>query len=346
MGQRWMSTVVLCFVCGAANVAAQEDGAETRTAESESPSREREPGSVSAEGERAGRESAAGESADRSAEAAAGVAGERPAGSTETRSGSHSRERSEQPEGERARGGADDFTSPRRGLERPRENQRSELQEGAGAGAPARRGPPEDSSPPDDAASGDTEPDATTASAAQDAEETPDTSYRDPGYRYTVGLGFSHWYGETFGAPPGIYTPGITLGWFPLPMLELQLGYAISAISLELPDDEESHVGFATLALMLRVALQVNGSSLSFAGGIVGGMVHTGGGVGGVVGGAITTRYMVRTGAGLHVGPFIDARALLYTLAETDQPLYEFDGGRLRPGHSDAHIQIGVALGF
>ena len=169
-------------------------------------------------------------------------------------------------------------------------------------------------------------------------------------YRATVSIGFSHWYGQTFGAPPGVYTPGVTVGWIPLRLIEVQVAYSFSAVKLDLPTDEyvqeESRVGFLTAALLLRRSLRVAGEHMTFACGIVGGLVHTKDGAGPAVGGAIVARYLIDLPGGYAVGPFADVRAILYALPGTSKPLYKVEDGRLVTGHSDAHIQIGVAVGF
>ncbi len=185
------------------------------------------------------------------------------------------------------------------------------------------------------------------APAAADDDEAPPRCDKNPhDQHFTLSLGFSHWYGETFGAPIGISTPGLTFGWIPLSWLELQLAYSISLRELDLPTGEQGRVGFGTLAVLLRSALQVGGERLVLAGGVIGGVVHTRNGMGGAVGGALVARYVLQVNAGLAVGPFLDVRALLYTMQESDLPLYRFEDGFATAGHSDAQIQIGVAFAF
>jgi hypothetical protein len=156
--------------------------------------------------------------------------------------------------------------------------------------------------------------------------------------RFTVGIGFSHWFGETFGSPAGVTTPAVTLGWIPLEWLELQVNYAISVVELTVPDGNASHVGFATLALMLRRALQVESERLEFAGGLAAGIVHTANGVRPALGVAIAARYMIRIKERLSLGPFIDARAMIYDLPESERGI--------RNGHSNLLFQIGAAAAF
>ncbi len=181
------------------------------------------------------------------------------------------------------------------------------------------------------------------------AEPSPEPAPRGTGPERTwmqVSLGFSHWYGGTFGAPVGTYTPGLIVGVIPHEVIELQLAYTVSVVTLPLPDASESHVGFLTLALMLRSELRVAGERLVLAGGVVGGMVHTHNGVRGVLGGAVAGRYLIGVDDVLAIGPFLDVRALLYELPSSPLPIYELRDGELIAGHSDAHVQIGVAAAF
>jgi hypothetical protein len=191
---------------------------------------------------------------------------------------------------------------------------------------------------------GGAEPDS---EAASDSVAEPGTSVNDDALQcpndpqeehFTIAIGFSHWFGETFGSPAGFTTPALTLGWIPLEWLELQANYTISAVGVTVPGGSTSHVGFATLAFMLRRALEVEGERLVFAAGIAGGIVHTVNGVRPALGVAITARYMLRIKERFSLGPVIDARAMIYQLPESDRSFLN--------GHSDLLFQIGVAAAF
>lgn len=163
--------------------------------------------------------------------------------------------------------------------------------------------------------------------------------------RFIVSLGFSHWYGKTFGAPIGFYTPALTLGFVPMKWLELQLQYSVVVTPQTMPDGSKSIVGFTTLAVLLRKELGFDGQRLAVACGPAAGIVHTGKGVREAIGAAIIARYLIDM-RWLSLGPFLDLRAALYRLPETNKPLFAVENGVLVSGHSDAQIQIGVAAAF
>lgn len=167
-------------------------------------------------------------------------------------------------------------------------------------------------------------------------------------YDVTISLGFSHWYGDTFGAPIGLSTPGLTVGWVATSWLELQLGYSISVMELPLPNDEgsedRSRIGYLTLAVLLRRELDVAGERLMFGAGPLVGVVHTKDGLGLAAGAGMVSRYLIAVSEQLSVGPFLDARAVIYALPGSSRPFYEVNDDNVVVGHSDAHIQIGVAF--
>ncbi len=167
-------------------------------------------------------------------------------------------------------------------------------------------------------------------------------------YRATISVGFSHWYGDTVGAPIGLSTPGLTVGWVATSWFELQLGYSISITELPLAADDSSatrsRIGYLTLATLLRRELTVVGERLMFGAGPLGGVVHTKDGLGLALGAAIVSRYLIAVSDDLSVGPFIDVRALVYSLPGSSRPFYEVNDDKVVTGHSDAHVQIGVAF--
>ncbi len=165
-------------------------------------------------------------------------------------------------------------------------------------------------------------------------------------YHAVISLGFSHWFGSTFGTPAGIYTPALTVAWVPLPFLEFGVQYAASVIQLGVTPDVTSHIGFATFTILPRKELTIAGERLVFGGGPMVGVVHDVAGAGLVLGASIVARYLVQLSGAVLIGPFIDARSVLYELPGTPAPILDFTDGELRVGHADAHIQIGVAAAF
>ncbi len=163
----------------------------------------------------------------------------------------------------------------------------------------------------------------------------------------TVSAGFAHWYGGTFDAPVGMYTPGITVGVRPgLAWLEARLHYTVSLVELPLPAGGASRVGFALIEGLLTHELRTGIQRLMIGGGPLGGLVHTAGGVGAALGGVLTARLLIAISRVAWLGPFFELRALLYTLPGSALPIYEFRDGQLRAGHSDAQIDLGVAMSF
>ena len=164
--------------------------------------------------------------------------------------------------------------------------------------------------------------------------------------RFVVSLGFQHWYGATFGAPIGITTPGLTLGLVLVRFLELQLQYSLAVVPQAMPDGSLSRVGFFTLGAVLRKEVGFDGQRLVLGCGPQGGIVHTSKGVRAAMGAVMVARYLVNTRESFALGPFVDLRAMLYQLPESNLPIYRIEGGQLLAGHSDAQVQVGVAAAF
>lgn len=197
-----------------------------------------------------------------------------------------------------------------------------------------------------------TTPSPTEASAPESRADdaAPPASLRAPAtpldYHLVISLGFSHWFGPTFGAPAGIYTPALTLAWAPVSWLEIGVQYAGSLIELHVTPGVTSQIGFTTLSLVITKEITIAGERLTFGAGPMVGMVYDIAGVGAVVGASIVARYLVQLRDALLLGPFIDARATLYELPGNAAPLFALTGGELQVGHADAQIQIGVAVAF
>jgi hypothetical protein len=164
-----------------------------------------------------------------------------------------------------------------------------------------------------------------------------------PRHWVSISLGFNHWFGDTFGSPPGVNTPALSVGAIVLEWLELGLSYSVAVASLPLPDGTEGHVGFLTLSALLRHELRGDGRAITVGAGLVGGFDHSPAGVRPALGVVILARLLFDVGD-FALGPYFDFRPIFYELAESPAPLFALDGGSLQPGHSDAHAQLGVVL--
>jgi hypothetical protein len=162
-----------------------------------------------------------------------------------------------------------------------------------------------------------------------------------------IDVGFSHWLGNTFDAPAGIYTPALTVHVVPIDWLEVVLQYTGSVIEFTIPTaGRTSQIGFVELSLVLRKELRVGGDLLLLGCGPMVGLVHDVLGVGIAFGAEIVGRYLVQLGNSLAVGPFVDVRAVLYDLPGDPRPFYEIVDGKVLQGHLDAHVQLGAAVAF
>ncbi|MFO0714963.1 MAG: hypothetical protein U0353_34305 [Sandaracinus sp.] len=166
-------------------------------------------------------------------------------------------------------------------------------------------------------------------------------------YHLVIDVGFSHWLGNTFDAPAGIYTPALTVHVLPLDWLEIALQYSGSVLEFTIPTaGRTSQIGFVELSLVLRKELQVGGDLLMLGCGPVVGLVYDVLGVGVAFGAEIVGRFLVQLGNALAVGPFVDLRAILYDLPGDPRPFYEVVDGKVLQGHLDAQVQLGAAVAF
>jgi hypothetical protein len=164
-------------------------------------------------------------------------------------------------------------------------------------------------------------------------------------HQLVFSAGFSHWYGDTLGAPVGTYTPGLAVGVRPgIPWIEVGLHYTLSAVELSLPNGSQSHIGFASAEFKVTREMRYETQRLVVGCGPHIGFVHTREGIGFEGGAGLLARYLVDVGDILSVGPFFEARALLYKLPGSSKPIYEWRDGKLVAGHSDAQIHLGVAV--
>jgi hypothetical protein len=162
-------------------------------------------------------------------------------------------------------------------------------------------------------------------------------------HRVAVAIGFSHWFGATFGSPDGFTTPALAVGVRPgLPFLELRLRYSIALQRLQLPRGAgDDHVGFASLEVAATHGLEVAGSRIDLRAGGVGAMVHARSVTGGA-GIVIGAEWSFPTGLppDFAVGVFFDARVLLYVLPGDAGDIFSPAGRR------DAQLDLGVVLTF
>lgn len=178
--------------------------------------------------------------------------------------------------------------------------------------------------------------------APREAATTP-----SPNLAAFVNVGFSHWFGETFGAPAGMTTPALVVGVRPgFDLLEVRAHYTLSLLKHELPSTEErSLVGFANLDVLFNREVGVAGERMMLQCGPSVGFVHTSQGVGLAYGAAFAARYMIDMGEHFALGPFFDVRWQSYDLPGRPKSRGE-DEGALNAGSTDAQSHLGVALGF
>jgi hypothetical protein len=161
--------------------------------------------------------------------------------------------------------------------------------------------------------------------------------------RVAVSLGFSHWFGPTFGSPDGFTTPMVAVGVRPaLSFLEIRARYTRST-SAAAPRDTAGGepvrglVGFASLELLVSRELRVGRHALNAFAGPAALLDHAGGSsVGYGFGVALGVEYTIRTGLaqGHAAGPFLGARQVFYVLPD--------DRFGLGDARRDAQIDLGL----
>lgn len=162
-----------------------------------------------------------------------------------------------------------------------------------------------------------------------------------------LGVGFSHWYGDTFGAPVGFTTPGLNFSIQPgLSWLEVTAAYSLSVAGLPLPDGSKGVVGFGLVGASLVRELRMNNQRLGIAGGPVVGLVHTPGGAGIAMGARLAARYLIKVSQLISIGPSFEGRGVLYLLPGSNRPLYAITNGSLVAGHSDVQVDLSVLVAF
>lgn len=154
-------------------------------------------------------------------------------------------------------------------------------------------------------------------------------------HRLAVELGFSHWFGDTFGAPDGFRTPMLSVGVRPgLPFLEVRLRYAVALAGLALPEGGDEVVGFASLELLATHGLAAGTQKLEVLAGPVATLAHAGGASGGL-GLTVGTQWTFALTGELALGVFFEGRTLFYVLPGDSRDLLD------DPRH-DAQLDLGI----
>ncbi|MHB8878327.1 MAG: hypothetical protein ACYC8T_31915 [Myxococcaceae bacterium] len=136
--------------------------------------------------------------------------------------------------------------------------------------------------------------------------------------RLSLTLGFAHWFGRTFDAPPGIGTPAVGIGIRPgVSFLEVRARYLFTLAPLTRLSGERSRYGQASLALVLCRELSSAGHSLNAFAGPLGVLTHGGApGVAGGYGAVVGVEYLIASGlsGANRFGIFTQSQALSYSL--------------------------------
>lgn len=158
-------------------------------------------------------------------------------------------------------------------------------------------------------------------------------------HRVAASVGFSHWFGPTFGSPDGVSTPMFSVGVRPgLSFAEIKARYTRSALSAASPGGGSGLVGFASLELLLCRELRSGRQSLTGFAGVLLLFTHAGSpSLGGGYGAVLGAEYVLRTGlARSHAaGIFVAAHEVFYTLPWDRLDFYE-------ASRRDAQIDLGL----
>jgi hypothetical protein len=137
-------------------------------------------------------------------------------------------------------------------------------------------------------------------------------------HRVAASVGFSHWFGSTFGSPDGVSTPMFAVGLRPgLSFVEIKARYTRSAAPAAVPGAARGLVGFASTELLLCRELRSGRQSLTGFAGALALFTHAGSpSIGGGYGAVLGAEYLVRTGlARSHAaGIFLAAHEVFYAL--------------------------------
>lgn len=182
---------------------------------------------------------------------------------------------------------------------------------------------------------------ASLSALARPARADADAPLAPSKRRVALSLGFSHWFGATFGSPDGLKTPTVGIGVRPgVSYLEARLRYSVSFPELALPSGARSHVGFLSLEWLLCKELAVRSTRANLYAGPLGLVAHAGsatGGLGAVLGAQILLE--TRAPSRLGVGFFFEGREIFYRLREDTGTI--FDHAR-RDGQMDLGLVAAV----
>ncbi len=182
--------------------------------------------------------------------------------------------------------------------------------------------------------------DATASDATPSDLQTPAPSARARSdHRLSLWLGFSHWFGGTFGSPDGIGTPGLGVGVRPgLSFLEVRARYTVSVTALTLPAGGSSTVGFASLELVATHGLELDRNRIDLYAGPLGAMVHSSG-ITGAMGFVIGVQwtFVIGTSADVALGVTFEGRQVFYVLPGDPHDI-------LNSPRRDGQMDLGVVL--
>lgn len=169
------------------------------------------------------------------------------------------------------------------------------------------------------------------------ADETTRPSPR----RLAVAVGFSHWFGATFGSPDGYSTPTFSVGVRPgLRFLELRFRTTFSVRAFDFGTGRSGPASFTSLGVLLEHEIRLGRQSFGAFVGPEAIAVRADGTSFGF-GLALGVELLVRTGLPDHhaVGFFLAAREVFFELAS--------DQDSLRAGsRRDGQIDLGVITTF
>lgn len=171
-----------------------------------------------------------------------------------------------------------------------------------------------------------------TASASATAEPSPASPRR-----LAIGLGFSHWFGTTFGSPDGYSTPTLWAGVRPgLRFLELRFRTSFSTSGFDYRTGRRGPASFTSLGVMVEHELHLGRQSLGIFLGPEAVAVRADGTSFGFDL-ALGFEFLIHTGlAPRHtVGFFVAAREMFYRLGSDTTSLFD---ASLRDGQIDLGV--------
>ena len=155
--------------------------------------------------------------------------------------------------------------------------------------------------------------------------------------RLAIGIGFSHWFGTTFGSPDGVSTPTLFVGVRPaLRFLELRFRTTFSVVDFDYRTGRHGPASFTSLGLLVEHELHVGRQSLGvFLGPEVIAVRADGTSFGFDL--ALGFDFLIETGLRPRhtVGLFVAAREVFYRLGSDSASLFD---ASLRDGQIDLGV--------